>query len=114
MTRPVSPPVPGLKKCAVHPLLSHSFPPSLVAHAWEAGTGGLPQPGYADPVSKQTNNPGWVWWFISLITASGRQEAEDLGVQSQLGVQSEFGDSQGNTVRPYRKQTKQNTTTDHR
>jgi hypothetical protein len=43
------------------------------------------------------------WRYMPLIPALGRQRQADFWVQDQPGLQSEFQDSQGYTVKPYLK-----------
>jgi hypothetical protein len=42
-----------------------------------------------------------VWWRTPLIPALERQRQADFWVRGQLGLQSEFQDSQGYTEKPY-------------
>jgi hypothetical protein len=45
------------------------------------------------------------WWHTPLIPALGRQRQVDFWVRGQLGLQSEFQDSQGYTEKPCLKKT---------
>jgi hypothetical protein len=47
------------------------------------------------------------WWLTPLIPALGRQRQEDFWVGGQLGLKSEFQDSQGYTEKPCLEKTKQ-------
>jgi hypothetical protein len=48
---------------------------------------------------------GW-WWHTPLSPALGRQRQEDFLVRGQPGLQCEFQDSQGYTVKPCLKKKK--------
>jgi hypothetical protein len=54
-------------------------------------------------------NLSWTWWRMPLIPALGRQGQADFWVRGQLGLQSEFQDSQGYTEKPCLKKQKQKT-----
>jgi hypothetical protein len=52
----------------------------------------------------------WAWWRTPLIPALGKQRQADFWVRGQLGLKSEFQDSQGYTEKPCleNKQTNKN------